>query len=137
MFFYYLISNVLKNRYKMVDKKWGKEVWLVNKEYCGKLLIIEKKKRCSIHHHKKKAESFLLISGQVLLQYGGERKLLRAGDIVDIPVNTIHRFTGITELSEMMEFSTHHEENDSYRTTESGEVPDQEWTELLALCNEY
>jgi hypothetical protein len=34
--------------------------------------------------------------------------------------------------SEIIEFSTHHEDLDSYRDTESGKVPDSEFEELNA-----
>jgi hypothetical protein len=27
---------------KVVEKVWGKEHWIVNNEYCGKLLILKK-----------------------------------------------------------------------------------------------
>ena len=45
-------------------------------------------------------------------------------------INVQHRFTGI-EDSEIVEFSTHHMEDDSYRETQSGKVPDDEFNRIL------
>ena len=43
------------------------------------------------------------------------------GHSILITPNTKHRFTGL-ENSEIMEFSTHHEDSDSYREEVSGKV---------------
>lgn len=112
-------------------KVWGGEYWIVNKEYCGKKLMLNKQYRCSIHHHKVKDETFLVISGKVLMEIGDEKKVMYVGDKQYIPIGVKHRFTGL-EDSEIVEFSTHHLENDSYRDVESGKVPDEEFA---ALCN--
>ena len=111
-------------------KVWGGEYWIVNKEYCGKRLVLNKGYRCSMHHHKVKDETFLVISGKVLMEVDGERKILSVGDKQYIPIGVKHRFTGI-EDSEIVEFSTHHMEDDSYRDTESGKVPDDEFERIL------
>ncbi len=111
-------------------KVWGGEYWIVNKEYCGKKMVLKKGYRCSIHHHKIKDETFLVISGKVLMEIEGEKKILYVGDKQYIPIGVKHRFTGL-EDSEIVEFSTHHIENDSYRDTQSGKVPDDEFQKLL------
>ena len=111
-------------------KVWGGEYWIVNKEYCGKKLVLNKGYRCSMHSHKIKDETFLVISGKVLMEVNGERKILSVGDKQYIPINVQHRFTGI-EDSEIVEFSTHHMEDDSYRETQSGKVPDDEFNRIL------
>ena len=38
-----------------------------------------------------------------------------------------HRFTGMAEVSEIIEFSTRHYEQDSYRITKSEKISDDEW----------
>ena len=43
------------------------------------------------------------------------------GDSLRITPGMKHRFTGL-EDSEIMEFSTHHKDEDSYRDEESGKV---------------
>lgn len=101
-------------------KVWGEEWWIVNNDkYCGKQLTLHKGWQCSLHHHKLKDETFFIVSGEVRLEFGEEVSILKPGDTVHIPVGVKHRFGGIEE-SVIIEFSTHHEESDSYR--EEGEL---------------
>jgi mannose-6-phosphate isomerase-like protein (cupin superfamily) len=73
---------------KHVDKGWGWERWIVNKEeYCGKLLYFNAGKKCSWHHHKIKDEVFYLQSGKMTVYYSdnddlekAEQKILNPGD---------------------------------------------------------
>ncbi len=107
---------------KMVEKIWGSEKWIVNNDlYCGKVLTLKKMFRCSIHHHKKKTETFYVTKGEVLLEVDDNAYILLPGDAIDVFIGQDHRFTGL-EKSEIMEFSTHHEDEDSYRKVDSGEV---------------
>jgi len=106
---------------KIVPKVWGEERWIVNRDYCGKLLLLKKGFRCSMHHHKNKDETFFVTSGKVFLELDGEKMTLNPGDAQLVMSNQKHRFTGL-EDSEIIEFSTHHEDTDSYRDEPSGEV---------------
>ena len=106
---------------KIVPKVWGEERWIVNREYCGKLLILNKGFRCSMHHHRIKDETFYINKGRVLMEVGGETLIMKKGESLLIKPYTKHRFTGI-EDSEIFEFSTHHEDSDSYRDELSGSV---------------
>ena len=108
-------------QHKEVEKVWGKEIWIVNRDYCGKKLVLNKGFRCSMHYHKSKDETFYVIKGRVLIEIGKKRQFMLPGDSVWIPPGAKHRFTGL-ENSEIIEFSTHHEDSDSYRETESGKV---------------
>lgn len=100
-------------------KVWGEEHWIVNKEYCGKLLVLKKGFRCSMHYHKVKDEVFYVIKGKVLLETEQGARVMLPGDHVHIPQRLLHRFSGL-EDSQIIEFSSHHEEEDSYRTEPSG-----------------
>src|SRR3989339_1709395 len=100
--------------HKEVPKAWGKEIWIINRDYCGKKLILNKGFRCSMHHHKIKDETFYILKGKVLLELGDKKQIMLSGDSILIEPNKKHRFTGL-EDSEIMEFSTHHEDSDSYR----------------------
>lgn len=111
-------------------KAWGYEHWIVNGEYCGKRLVLLAGFRCSMHYHANKDETFHILSGMVLMEVGDKTVVLRPGDSVHIPPTVPHRFTGL-DHAEMMEFSTHHEESDSYRLTKSAKIPRDEWTALL------
>jgi quercetin dioxygenase-like cupin family protein len=104
---------------KRVPKEWGEEHWIVNRDYCGKKLILKQGWRCSLHFHKVKDEVFYLIRGKVLLEVGGREVLMVPGDHHHIPTGTVHRFSGL-EDSEIIEFSTHHEDSDSHRIEPSG-----------------
>jgi len=108
---------------KIVPKKWGEERWIVNRDYCGKLLILKKGFKCSMHHHKNKDETFYINKGKVLLELDGKKTIMKLGDAQLVMPGQKHRFTGL-ENSEIMEFSTHHEDSDSYREEGmlSGEV---------------
>jgi len=107
---------------KHVDKGWGYEKWIVNKEeYCGKLLFFDKGKRCSWHFHKIKDEVFYLQSGLMTVYFGTDDDLnlsqtltLHPGDNFHVPPGLRHQMVAI-EDSELFEFSTEHFDEDSYR----------------------
>ena len=115
------------------EKVWGWEEWIVNDHYCGKKLFLKSKHRCSMHYHKNKDETFYLQSGLVLLETiednQTKRTILRPGHSYRIRPNVAHRFTGIWE-SEIFEFSTHHEDEDSYRLSPSEKLTDLQFNYL-------
>jgi quercetin dioxygenase-like cupin family protein len=105
-----------------VEKVWGKELWIANNnEYCGKILILNKGYRCSIHYHKIKDETFYILIGKVLMEVSGESCVMEPGDAVHLTPGIYHRFTGLDD-SQIAEFSTHHEDDDSYRIELSGKA---------------
>jgi len=114
---------------RVVAKEWGEEHWIVNREYCGKKLLLKRGFRCSLHRHPVKDETFHLESGRVYLEVGGSEHFLRPGDTVHIPTGTPHRFSGL-EASVILEFSTHHEDDDCLRDEPSGRVPEALLAEL-------
>lgn len=126
---YYKGGSVHKEK-----KKWGEEHWIVNKDYCGKKLVLKKDHRCSMHSHKEKDEVFYLQSGKVLLELNGERYTLNPGDFIHIKQGDPHRFTGLAD-SEIFEFSTTHKEDDSYRTELSGHVDQDRYDRQVALAH--
>jgi len=99
---------------KVVEKVWGSEEWIVNREYCGKFLNLRKGYQCSLHSHRDKDETFYLLEGRVFLELEGERIVMVPGDVELIEPGQQHRFTGL-EDSKIIEFSTHHEDEDTYR----------------------
>lgn len=120
-----LKSNFSKEGFKtshFVPKGWGYEKWIVNRDdYCGKLLFMNKGKKLSWHYHEKKTETFYINKGNVVLYYGYSDDIkcaiiqeLSAGDIFHVPTGLRHRLLAL-EDSEIMEFSTHHEDEDSIR----------------------
>ncbi len=113
---------------KSVKKVWGEERWIVNNRlYCGKQMILRKGYRCSMHMHRVKDETFFVTKGRMLFEIEGpsgrvRRRVLRAGSVQHVPPGTWHRFTGL-DRTEFFEFSTTHDDADSYRKTESGRAP--------------
>lgn len=98
---------------QIINKVWGEEHWIVNREYAGKKMVLYKGKQCSLHFHKIKDETFYVIKGKVLLEKNGERKILLPGDAELILPGEAHRFTGLgNSNSEIIEFSTHHYDED-------------------------
>ena len=119
---------------EIYPKVWGEEHWIVNKEYCGKKLVLREGYRCSIHWHKIKDEVFYIITGLVLMEVNGVSRLLKPGMKQYIRPGDKHRFIGLLD-SEIMEFSTTHMEEDSYRDEPSGKVPEEEFAKLQAVYN--
>jgi len=105
---------------KFVPKGWGGEYWIHNDElYCGKKLVLRAGKRCSLHYHKLKTETFYIQTGKLKMELkypdGREETIIMcAGDKLELPPGTTHRFTGI-EDTEIFEFSTTHFDSDSHR----------------------
>lgn len=109
-----------------VEKVWGHEEWIVNTEkYCGKKLVFNEGYRLSMHYHKVKDETFYLLSGKILLEteYEGQKqeRIMTPGDVQRILPNMLHRVTALQD-SVVVEFSTHHEDEDSYRITPSQKI---------------
>ena len=109
-----------------VSKGWGFEKWFCNSEkYCGKLLYFVKSKKCSLHYHKLKDETFFIQSGMIRLRYApvdeegkiGDQiieAVLSKGDIFHVPPLLAHQMIAL-EDTELIEFSTQHFDEDSYR----------------------
>jgi quercetin dioxygenase-like cupin family protein len=109
-----------------VEKVWGHEEWIINTEkYCGKKLFFKEGYRLSMHYHKIKDETFYVVSGRVLMEteYEGknETKVMTPGDVQRILPNMLHRVTALQD-SDVIEFSTHHMDDDSYRITPSCKI---------------
>jgi rfaE bifunctional protein kinase chain/domain len=132
-----LASEVNSVRQK-VDKAWGSEDWIVNYErsnFCGKRLLLKKGHQCSIHFHLEKNEVFYINKGLVLIQAYNQEKLLKPGDSLLIEPGTKHRYIGLTD-AEIIEFSSHHKEDDSYRDEPSGRVQEELFNEYLKKYSE-
>jgi mannose-6-phosphate isomerase-like protein (cupin superfamily) len=114
----------------IVTKGWGFELWIINNSlYCGKQLTVLPDKYCSVHYHMNKDETFYVIDGELELQIGrwdhltekdwwsyNESLILRKGDSYHLPPRVPHRFTSnVAYPTTFIEFSTHHEDSDSYR----------------------
>lgn len=103
-------------------KGWGYELWITNKEYyCGKLLVFNANKKFSWHYHKIKDETFFIIKGSFFFYHSWSDDLelashlqLNIGDTFHVPAGLRHQLVAL-EDSSVIEFSTQHFEDDSYR----------------------
>lgn len=106
----------------VVIKGWGSETWISNNElFCGKILKFNKSKSFSWHYHKLKTEVFFVQQGEIKLFYSwqddideAECLILRTGDSFEVKVGLRHKIFALEE-SVIIEFSTTHFEEDSYR----------------------
>lgn len=106
---------------KIVNKVWGKELWLANyPEYCGKALLLDKGATSSYHYHKKKKETFYCVEGIAMLTIEGESFFMEApcSEPRTISPEQKHKFYGVTDAV-ILEVSTFHDDNDVIRFSES------------------
>ena len=110
---------------KIVKKDWGEEVWFANNEeynYCGKILRVNAGHKFSMHAHRDKAETFYVLKGSVILRIIDSQSHdatvyemnMTVGDVFDIKPMLPHQIEA-REYSEIIEASTFHRDEDSYR----------------------
>jgi len=114
-----------RRKIKIACKEWGEEYHFYNGNYCGKRLTFAADHRCSMHFHKIKHEVFLIIVGRILFEYVDldtrGQYILEVGDTVEVHIGMYHRMTAIGGNAALIEFSSHHEDSDSYRV-ETGQL---------------
>src|SRR2546422_651885 len=77
----------------VVEKVWGRELWLVNNErYCSKILEISSGGYSSLHYHRVKDETFYILEGSCCLEIEGTIFTLNKGHSVRILPTQIHSF---------------------------------------------
>lgn len=105
------------------QKSWGYEEWIVNNDlYCGKRLhFVHKGGSTSLHFHAKKHETMYADRGifciTLIDTVTAETRdvMLYEGESLVIPPLTPHRIVCKSDSAVLIEFSTHHEDDDSYR----------------------
>lgn len=132
---------------KFFLKNWGFEYWFENNEkYCGKIIQVRENKWSSFgafHYHKEKDETFLVLSGVLLLDivpaYYLDTNLIEENTLefvthlfhnrfvfrfhlkpyhyMRLVPGVLHRFTAAENETIFTETSTFHKESDSYRIT--------------------
>lgn len=106
---------------KYVQKPWGYEQWIYNGDkYCGKKLFIKQGRWLSYHHHLVKDEVLFVESGSIWFTHDESGIILsdklEAGHAFHVKVGVKHQMQAIQDTV-LFEFSTHHEDEDSIRTT--------------------
>ena len=111
---------------KRVEKEWGYEIWLANNKeenYCSKILFIEKNKSTSMHYHLKKHETMHILKGALMIDSLADRHsqaykfsvTSEEGESVEIERGRAHKLIAHHEDTTIIEASTFHEDEDSYR----------------------
>ncbi len=110
----------MKEQIEVVDKVWGREWIIVNREeYCGKLLYIDAGAQSSYHYHRKKTETFYGLMGQTCLTVNNRDYMLNPfSRPKTIKPGQLHMFRGICDAV-VLEVSTPHDDKDVVRETES------------------
>jgi len=89
---------------KIVQKPWGKEIWLeLNDKYCYKIIQINKGQRTSLQYHNQKLETIYVVSGiaEIWLENDKgqiEKLKAEAGSVVNVKPGRKHRLIGITDI---------------------------------------
>lgn len=115
-------------RIAVTKKLWGYEVWFFNTDtLCMKILVVYPGHSCSDHYHKKKYEIFTCIDSwedsRLVMILDGKEKVMKRGDYVEIRQGMVHSFHVIGERPcALLELSTQHRENDSFRILNSHRV---------------
>lgn len=120
------------------DHAWGFEVRLVNEdEYCCKLLaFIEPGVTGSFHYHANKKETFILLSGVVYIR---ESRLdistttREYGATFTVKPGERHSIEAVGGPALILEVSTHHEDDDTYRNTDTVTLEDNQ--ESVSVSN--
>jgi len=97
---------------KVVEKPWGREVWIAydNDRYAGKLLEIKAGRRLSLQYHKDKHETLYLLDGKVRFLFEdkdgnlGDEVIIPGGYKI-VPPGRKHRMEAIQD-SRFVEFSS-------------------------------
>ncbi len=106
---------------KYVEKVWGREEWLVNEDqYCAKYLYVNQGASCSMHLHPVKKETFICLSGDLSVEidrifYDLTPDMKPVTILPSVP----HQFFGRGLNNVLLEISTHHEDSDVVRLSES------------------
>ncbi|RLC18199.1 MAG: hypothetical protein DRI24_03650 [Deltaproteobacteria bacterium] len=109
-----------------IEKKWGTEQIIHNEDHCVKIMAIKPNCKVSYHWHSKKAETFILISGQLVVEVQLQDAtkeiiyLTEQFQSITLMPNVPHTFYTPNEKSAIfIEASTHDDTDDSFRITSS------------------
>lgn len=120
----------MKNRPEIHKRIWGQEEWIINKWYCGKRMQIKPGFYSSYHKHDVKYETFYVAEGVLELIYQGEHLVLERGESLNIDAGEYHSFRALEETV-FFEFSTHHEDSDTHRLTQSSFGNHEQWEQEI------
>jgi len=98
---------------KVVEKPWGRELWVaVTDQYALKIIEVKKGSRSSLQYHRQKHEHIYVDSGVAQMEWQNEQGqmetlILKAGDVVENKPGRKHRTTALEDVR-FLEVSTPH-----------------------------
>ncbi len=95
---------------KIVEKPWGREIWIAHTEkYALKIIEFKEGSRSSLQYHNFKAEHIYVDSGRLQVEEEIDEVMQKfeygPGDVVENPPKKKHRVTAITDVR-LIEVST-------------------------------
>ena len=88
---------------ELIKKPWGQEeVVEINDRYMVKKLTMKRGHRCSLQYHEFKKETIYVISGNLKIMLGKDKKNLKSkiyvpGDHITIKPRIVHRMEGVSD----------------------------------------
>jgi mannose-6-phosphate isomerase-like protein (cupin superfamily) len=136
------MENLIEMIEQVVVKEWGREYIIINdreKDKCFKLMLIMPGKMGSLHFHRVKKESFTVLRGTLYVDkraYQFSKTFvdgLKVG-VGDRPIvihkQILHRFYTIDNPVLVLEESTFHSDDDTYRDQPSRDMTPEEIARL-------
>ena len=96
---------------KIVEKPWGRELWIAHTDkYALKIIEFKKGSRSSLQYHVKKHEHVYVDSGKLQVELEDEQgqmytKILQPGDVIENKPGRKHRVTALEDVR-LIEVST-------------------------------
>jgi mannose-6-phosphate isomerase-like protein (cupin superfamily) len=96
---------------KIVEKPWGRELWVAHTDkYALKIIEVKKGTRSSLQYHKKKHEHIYVDSGRLQVEWENEQGQMEVltlgpGDVIENKPLRKHRVTPIEDVR-LIEVST-------------------------------
>ena len=101
-----ILSPSHVKRAKVVEKPWGKEIWIADEpEYGGKIIEIKKGYSTSVHYHKEKKETIYVDKGKLKVRSGDEEFFVNEGEAITIEPYTVHQLIAVEDVR-LIEVST-------------------------------
>ena len=122
--FFYVMNAMItaKENVKIVQKSWGREIWMANNEkenYCGKILEIFPGNSTSLHFHSLKHETFYVLEGRLQVNTVDTQttevteNYIEEGESFSLNRLIPHKLIAGDNLVKFVEISTHHKDEDS------------------------
>jgi len=134
------MENLIELFENHVKKEWGDEYWIINTpDKCFKLMLIQPGKMGSLHHHLQKEESFRVLRGTLYVDKQAYQFSKTFANGIKIGVNDppvvikkqiVHRFYTINEPCLVLEESTFHDDEDTFRIEASRDMTQEEIARL-------